>query len=152
MAKVMDYVYKLISFFMIVMLMIMVSSMTFNVIARYFGKALMWIDEVSRLAFVWMSFLAIVIGFRYNLHPAFEIFIKKLGENKAETLLITIINVFILIFLVYALKGGIDYTSKAYIQKTAILGISVGWKYSAIPFSAFIMILEIVRKLVLTWK
>ncbi len=152
MTGILDRIYKLVLIFMLIMLVIMVSSITYNVIARYFGKAAMWIDEISRLAFVWMSFTAIAIGFRDNLHPAFEILIEKMGEGAAKKLLLTVINLCILLFLVFAFKGGIDYISKSYIQKTAILGISVAWKYLAIPFSAFIMILETIRKLVLIWK
>lgn len=151
MTKVFDYIYKVILIIMIVMLVIMVSSITYNVIARFFGKAVMWIDEISRLSFVWMSFTAIVIGFSNNIHPAFEMLIEKMKATNKKILL-TIINIFIIIFLAYVFKGGIDYTIKSHIQKTAILNISVGWKYLAVPFSAFIMILETIRKLVITWK
>ncbi|MDK2798719.1 MAG: TRAP-type transport system small permease protein [Clostridiales bacterium] len=136
---------------MMIMLIIMVGSISVNVVGRYFGKAFTWIEEVSSLAFVWMSFMAMVIGFRGDLHPAFEILLEK-TNGMSNKLLLSVINVLILIFLVYTFKGGVDYVSKAYIQKTAILGISVAWKYSAIPFATFFMILEAVNKLVVIWK
>lgn len=152
MSKITVFFYKLISCFMIIMLIVMVGSIMFNVIARYFGKAVMWVDEISRLSFVWMSFLAIIIGFHYNMHPSFKVLHEKIKRNTVKKILLTTIHTLVLCFLIYVLKGGIDYTAKSYLQKTAILGISVGWKYSAVPFSAFIMALEAFCKIVLVWK
>lgn len=151
MTKILDYIYKFILIFMIAMLIIMVGSISFNVIGRYFGKSFTGVEEVSSLAFVWMSFTGIALGFRSNLHPSFETLLEK-TSGTAKKLLLTIINILILVFLVYAFKGGIDYVVKSYIQKTAILGISVGWKYSAIPVAAFIMIVEVINKLISIWK
>ncbi|GAW91948.1 tripartite AtP-independent periplasmic transporter subunit DctQ [Calderihabitans maritimus] len=136
---------------MIAMLIIMVGSISVNVVARYFGMAFTWIDEVSRLTFVWMSCMAIVAGLRRGLHPSFVVLLDK-TSGVVNKLLLTVINTLILLFLVYLLKGGIDYISKVYIQKTAILGISVAWKYAAVPFATIIMILEVIRALVLVWK
>jgi TRAP-type C4-dicarboxylate transport system permease small subunit len=151
MSKIFDWIYKFILVFMLIMLITMVASVSTNVIARYFGRGFTWIEEVSSLAFVWMAFTAIIMGFRYNMHPGFEVLVERTsGINKK--LLMTLINIIILVFLVYSFKGGMDYTIKSSIQKTAILSISVSWKYAAIPFSAFFMILETLRKLVLIWK
>jgi len=151
MTKVLDFIYKILSILMLVMLVIMVGSISYNVIARYIGKAAMWIDEISRLTFVWMSFTAIIIGFRDNMHPAFEMLLENLGRTNKK-LLLTIINIFILIFLAFVFKGGVDYAFKASVQKTAILGISVSWKYAVIPLSSLVMFLEAIKKLKLIWK
>lgn len=146
-----EYVYKLVNLIMLIMLIIMIGSISINVVARYFGMAFTWIDEVSRLTFVWMSCMAIVIGLKKGLHPAFAVIVGK-TDGIVTKLLLTVINILILIFLIYLLKGGIDYIFKIHVQKTAILGISVAWKYSAVPFAAIIMILEVVKKLVFVWR
>jgi len=151
MVKIMDYVYKFIFIFMITMLLIMVVTISFNVVGRYFGKSFTGVEEVSSLAFIWMSFTGIAIGYRSNMHPSFGILLEKIS-GPAKKLLLFVINILILVFLIYALRGGIDYVLKSYVQRTAILGISVGWKYSAIPVAAFIMILEAVNKLICIWK
>ena len=151
MGKVIDTVYKLVDLVIITMLVIMVSSIFINVIARYFGMAFSWVDEVSRLAFVWMSLMAIVVGQRKGLHPSFNMILNRSGGITTKCLL-SIINIMVLIFLFYLLKGGIDYIARSYVQKTAILGISVAWKYLAVPLATTMMTVETLKAVVFIWK
>jgi len=148
MDKVFDWIYKFILLVMLISLVIMVTSVSANVIVRYFGRGFNWIEEVSSLAFVWMSFTSIVLGYHSEMHPGFDALMSKLNDS-TKRLLKIIINILILVFLLYVLKGGIDYSIRSSIQKTAILSISVSWKYAAIPFSAFFMVIEALRKLTL---
>ncbi|AZR71966.1 hypothetical protein BBF96_00230 [Anoxybacter fermentans] len=151
MKRILNYMYKIVDIIMISTLIVMVSSIFVNVIARYFGMAFTWIDEISRLTFVWMSFMAIVAGLQKGLHPSFTVLLERTNGIWTKILL-SIINILILVFLVYLLKGGINYISRAYIQKTAILGISVAWKYAAVPFATVMMIIEVIKELILVWK
>jgi len=151
MRKFFDYLYKVVDFLVIISLLMIVLSVSVNVFSRYFGRAFTWIDEFSRLAFVWMSFMAIVAGMRRKMHPSFNVLIKKLDGIKGKIIL-TIINILILVFLLYVLKGGISYISRVHMQTTAILKISVAWKYSAVPLAAAIMAIEVLKRLFLIWK
>lgn len=151
MNKALNTLYKIVELLMIIMLVLMVFSIFLNIIFRYFGSAFSWVDEVSRLTFVWMSFLAVTVAFKKGLHPSFDIILEKLDNKKAKVLL-TIINLSILVFLLILLKGSIDYNTQIYFQRTAILGISVSWKYSAIPVTTVIMLLETINKLIMIWK
>jgi len=150
MKKIFDTIYRLVDFIVMVTLTIMVGSIFINVIARYFGLAFTWVDEVSRLAFVWMSFMAIVAGLRKKLHPAFDVLLKKAGRNKGWILNL-MVNLMVLVFLLYLFKGGVDYISRTYVQKTAILGISVAWKYLAVPVATGLMVIETLRKILSDW-
>ena len=151
MTKIYDFIYKVLLVMMISMLVIMVATVSINVFARFYGGGFSWIEEVSNLAFVWMAFTAIALGLRYNIHPGFDLVLEKSSYRIKKVLMITV-NVLILCFILYAFKGGIDYAIKSSIQRTAILDISVSWKYAAIPFSTFFMALETLRKLVLICK
>ena len=151
MNRILETIYRLVDLVMIVMLVMMVGSIFINVVARYFGVAFSWVDEISRLTFVWMSFMAMVLAYRKGMHPSFNVVSEKLKGIPGK-LLQTLINLLILIFLLYLLKGGIDYISRSHIQKTAILGISVMWKYLAVPCAMGMMVLEVVRNFYFVWK
>ncbi len=59
-----ELMYRIADGLAITMLVVMVLSVFTNVIFRFFYMAFPWVDEVSRLAFVWMSFMAIASGLR----------------------------------------------------------------------------------------
>jgi TRAP-type C4-dicarboxylate transport system permease small subunit len=143
--KISDFIYRFLLIIMVTMLVIMVTTVSLNVISRYFGKGILWVEEISNLAFVWMSFLAMAIGWQLNMHPSFDLF----KTNGPVFKFFQLLGLFlILLFLVYAFKGGWDYTSRIANQKTPILGISVAWKYAAVSFSTFFMIVETIRKII----
>jgi TRAP-type C4-dicarboxylate transport system permease small subunit len=143
--KIFDWIYRFLLIIMVVMLVIMVVTVSINVITRYFGKGILWVEEISNLSFVWMSFLAMAIGWQFNMHPGFEL-VKKKG---IVFRFFQYVNLFlVLIFLLYAFKGGWDYTRQIANQKTPILGISVAWKYAAVSFATFFMIVETIHKII----
>lgn len=142
--KVSDLIYRILLGLMVAMLVVMVATVSLNVLMRYFGKGLLWVEEISNLAFVWMSFVAMALGWQFNMHPGFELFKTDSPLYKKFRLLGLIL---ILIFLLYAFKGGWDYSVRIANQKTPILDMSVSWKYAAVPFAAFFMIIETIRKI-----
>lgn len=144
------YMYRLADGIAIVMLGVMVFSVFTNVIFRFFHMAFPWVDEVSRFAFVWMSFMAIASGLKIGLHPAFDVLIERTKGSAGKGLQITI-ALLITTFLFILLKGGIDYISRIYVQKTSILVISVAWQYSAVPFATIMMLLEMARQIARIW-
>lgn len=142
--KVSDLIYRILLGLMVAMLVVMVATVSLNVLMRYFGKGLLWVEEISNLAFVWMSFVAMALGWQFNMHPGFDLFKTDSPKYKRFQLLGLIL---ILIFLLYAFKGGWDYSVRIANQKTPILDMSVSWKYAAVPFAAFFMIIETIRKI-----
>lgn len=145
-----ELMYRIADGLAITMLVVMVLSVFTNVIFRFFYMAFPWVDEVSRLAFVWMSFMAIASGLRIGLHPAFDALSERCQGVNGK-ILQTAIDVLIVVFLLFLLKGGIDYVSKVYVQKTSILVISVAWQYAAVPVATIMMLLEMARQLVCIW-
>ncbi|WP_408955398.1 TRAP transporter small permease [Natroniella sp. ANB-PHB2] len=134
------------------LLVFLVGIVFTNIVSRrFFGGSLVWVDEVSRLLFVWISLIAMAIGFRKSSHPSFSVLLEKLDEEKAKKLLI-VINILILIFLFYLLQGGIDYALRSQVQRTSILEISVAWKYAAVPVATAIMFIECIIKTINLFK
>lgn len=121
-----------------------------NVILRFFGQSLRWADEVARLVFIWLAFLGMFVGYQRGVHPSFLAFIEKMSNKNPmlKKVFLLIIYSSILFFLFIIFYGGLIYVAKSHIQTTAILRLSVGWKYAASPLGAFLMIMESIKKII----
>lgn len=143
--SIFQLIYRFLLVIMVTMLVVMVATVSLNVITRYFGRGILWVEEISNLSFVWMSFIAMAIGWQFNMHPGFELF-KKEGRSYKIFQLVGLL--LILFFLLYAFKGSWNYITQIANQKTPILGISVAWKYAAVSFSTLFMSVETIHKIV----
>lgn len=136
---------------LIILMIAMVGVVFGNIIFRFAGRSLRWADELARLIFVWIAFIGIYIGFRRNVHPSFTLLVKGINNKSALAgkLFKLLIQVAILLFLVVIIYGGYLYIEQAWIQTTAVLRISVGWKYMAAPIGGVLLMLEVVRNIML---
>ncbi len=149
--RILKPVYKILDIAMIVLSIILVGVICINIIGRRLGGSVVWVDEVSRLVFVWMSMIAVMIGYREGAHPSFTALKSKLEDNHIKHLIL-VINTLILVFFIYLLKGGVNYVQSSFGQKTSILGISVAWKYLSVPVTVAIMAIETLKNIILVWK
>jgi len=136
---------------LIILMIAMVGVVFGNIIFRFAGRPLRWADEIARLIFVWIAFIGMYIGFRRNVHPSFTLLVKGINNKSALAgkLFKLLIQVAILLFLVVIIYGGYLYIEQAWIQTTAVLRISVGWKYMAAPIGGVLLMLEVVRNIML---
>ena len=136
---------------LIILMIAMVGVVFGNIIFRFAGRSLRWADELARLIFVWIAFIGMYIGFRRNVHPSFTLLVKGINNKSALAgkLFKLLIQVAILLFLVVIIYGGYLYIEQAWIQTTAVLRISVGWKYMAAPIGGVLLMLEVVRNIML---
>jgi len=149
--KAIDNMYKVMDIGMIILSITLVGVVFINIIARRIGMSMTWTDEVSRLAFVWLAMFAAAIAHNKGMHPAFTMLAEKLTAKNARILILGI-NLIIMIFLGFLLVGGIEYLIQTYNQKTSILGISVVWKYMAVPFAGAVMLIETILQTVSIWN
>ena len=136
---------------LIILMVAMVGVVFANIIFRYAGRSLRWADEVARLIFVWIAFIGMYIGFRRKVHPSFTLLVKGINNKiaLAGKLFKLLIQLAILFFLVVIIYGGYLYIQQAWIQTTAVLRISVGWKYMAAPIGGVLLMLEVLRNIML---
>jgi TRAP-type C4-dicarboxylate transport system permease small subunit len=133
---------------LITTLVIVVSA---NVVARYFLQvSLLWAEEVSRLAFVWVVFLGATIALRRRTHLAISFVTDRLPLPAREAVY-TLVMLLTLAFLGAIGWGGIDLVRQTieFGRLTPILGISAAWGYLAVPVAALLMFLETLRALVM---
>lgn len=111
-----------------------------GVVSRYvFSRPIVWIDEASSIAFLWLAMLGTAIAIDRSEHLRLTMFLGLLDERKrqfAETLGLVLIGAFILALLPASYEyavGEMEITSSA-------LNIPVGYRVSAIAIGMALML------------
>ena len=121
---------------------------TYQILVRYlFNKPSTVSEELLTYAFTWMSLLAAAWVFGKREHMRMGFLADKLDDGKKRVLdmvIEVIIMVFAAIVLVY---GGIQITSLTMSQKTASLGIPMGYIYVVVPICGVLILVYSVMNL-----
>ena len=130
---------KVIRIVCILLFAFMVIIGTYQILVRYiFNSPSTVSEELLTYSFTWMSLFAAayVSGKREHMRMGF-LADKLSGKN------LTILNVVIEIIIAFALivmvYGGISITSLSMTQKTASLGIPMGYVYIVIPITGVVI-------------
>lgn len=119
-----------------------------NVVARYvFNTGVPWVEELSRLIFVWVVFLGACVAMQHRGHLAIGFLVDRLPAI-VRTVVIWGTNLFTAAFLVTLVVGGWQLVSltAGFGTQTPALRISLAWGYAAIPFTAAVMLLTLVTQ------
>lgn len=143
-SKLKYFIDKTIDLFTIINLFLLISTVTIQVFSRYvLNNPLTWTSELARFLFIWLVFLSSSIVFRDRQHLSVDYFVKMLPAKIKyfEDIFIQIaIGLFLLVILYYA-PGFISITMT---QTSATLSIPMGLIYLSFPFSAALMLLELI--------
>ena len=139
-----DCIHKSAEIVIILFSLCMVIIVACNVFARYILKVgIVWAEELSTTMFVWVVFLGAYYALSKKAHLALNFVIKRLPRK------LRIFDKWLVIVLVSGLLvalsvGGISFVSNTIRlkQKTPLLGISAAWRYSCIPVSSILMLVE----------
>jgi len=106
--QVKSFIDKVLLYFSLTLLTAMVLIILYQVFARQvLHSTPSWSEELSRVLFVWVSFLGIAYGFKERLHIAVGLVVDRFPEKVQDTIdFITkgIIVIFGLILLIYGWK------------------------------------------------
>ena len=96
-------------------------------------------EELLTYSFTWMSLFAAAYVFGKREHMRMGFLADKLNKKKL-TILNAIIEIIIIAFaLIVMVYGGISITSLSMTQKTASLGIPMGYVYIVIPITGVVI-------------
>ena len=127
---------KVIRIVCILLFEFMVIIGTYQILVRYiFNSPSTVSEELLTYSFTWMSLFAAAYVFGKREHMRMGFLADKLNKKKL-TILNAIIIAFALIVMVY---GGISITSLSMTQKTASLGIPMGYVYIVIPITGVVI-------------
>lgn len=133
-----------------VLMGLLVVMVVANVFARYVLEiGILWAEELSRLAFVWVVFLGSYVALCRKGHMAMEVGVQQLPVPAQRPVLIAS-RYLVLIFLAALVFAGAKLvtTTVGFGRQSPILGISAAWGYLSVPVSAALMFLEVLRELI----
>ncbi|WP_137169509.1 TRAP transporter small permease [Marinomonas sp. FW-1] len=151
MAKFIHVVDRILSTICITLMVVLVSCVVWQVFSRYvLGAPSTSTDEIARFLFIWVALLGAAFTLGQKKHLAMDFVLLMLDGNKKATLqlVITLIGVFFAAVIMVYGGGSLMMKTLNVGQVSPVLGLQMGWVYSAIPISGVFMILYLVRDLV----
>lgn len=126
----------------------LVLIVTGNVIARYlFQVGVPWIEELSRLLFVWVVFLGACVALHSRGHLAITFVVDRLPP-RVRTGVVWSTNALSAVFLVAVTGGGWQLVTSTleYGNRTPALQVSLAWGFAVVPLTAVIMLITTVTQ------
>lgn len=127
---------RAINVILIVSLALMVLLVFGNVVLRYvFNSGIAVSEEISRLLFVWLTFLGAIVAMREKGHLGVDTLISKLGPlGKRVCWLIS--QLLMLLCCLVISWGGVRVTQLNAGSDAAVSGISNAWIYASVVVAA----------------
>jgi tripartite ATP-independent transporter DctM subunit len=138
---------KIVDWFAALAVIVMTSLVFFQVANRYIiGWIVPWTEEVSRILFIWTTFVGAYIALKMHSHIAVETFFKRFSPKNREK----ISN--ILIFLVFYFLGYLFWLSLKVIPATfgvttPVLEISYLYIHLSLPIFTGLMLLYLIGRI-----
>jgi len=107
--------------------------------------------ELSRLFFVWSSFLAAALAYRRRAHVAFTLLFDKVSR-KTQQLASLFVYILILIFVVVVLYQAVLTCRLIWPTVLPILGISQAWLYLPVPVMCLVVLSYTLEFLDRQWR
>ncbi|OQY32070.1 MAG: hypothetical protein B6241_12335 [Spirochaetaceae bacterium 4572_59] len=124
----------------------MIISITMQIVFRMFFNALSWSEEAARYLLVWSTFLGSTMAYKRGMHIAVTFIIESFPPAVEKTLQI-ISHLLAAVFFVIIIVYGIRYMQMQSTQVSASLRIPMKYVYFIIPFSAAVMGIHAVTKI-----
>jgi TRAP-type C4-dicarboxylate transport system permease small subunit len=133
-----DRVYVTICVFLIVVLVITVSS---GVISRYFFNAPFdWTEELATLIFIWISFLGAAVASARHKHVVVD-FITAKASPRIRGLIGLVSDLFTIVFLVMVIIGAVILLPQMLTHTSVALNIPKSVYYCAVLASSLLIFL-----------
>ena len=121
---------KLLEFFIVVCLVLMVLLVFGNVVLRYgFNSGIAVSEEISRWLFVWLTFMGGVVALHEHAHLGTEMLVGRLGPTgKKVCLVLGYVLMLLTCWLIF--RGALEQTKINWDVSAPSSGASMAWFYS----------------------
>lgn len=117
---------------------ILVIDVVWQVVTRFvFNNPSGWTEELATLLMIWMALFGACVGFIRYAHLGVDYFVEKLPQRwrRVDEIAVHALIVFFAgVVLVYG-GGRIVYYTLLFGQRSAALGVKMGYVYLALPLS-----------------
>lgn len=132
--------------FLAAVTMVMLSAMAVvvfaQVVSRFVHVAIPWAQEFSQYTLIWTTFLGGALCIRKGAFTGLEIIYKIFPEKMAKGVTL-VINALSAIFLLFLVIVGYRTSGLIFGQTSAVLKVSMGLMYAAIPTGSLFMLINI---------
>jgi TRAP-type C4-dicarboxylate transport system permease small subunit len=117
-----------------------------EVLSRYItGRSLVWVTELSRFLFVWLSFLAAAVAFHHRMHFRVVLLWRAISQN-ARRRLELVIDLASFVFALVMLIQSLPVVRRTSVQRSPAMLIPMSYIYLIVPISAgLIMVFILLR-------
>lgn len=150
MKKLINFYNKLEEYILVVGIVLMVIILFMQVVLRFFtGNPWVWGEELSRIIFVWVSWLGISIGQKHGEHIKVTMVTDRLKGNKQKIVLI-IADIVSLVILAFFLYYGIIIVDTIFKMGTSTPALKIPrWTiYLSVPVSCLAMCIRLISDIV----
>lgn len=125
------------------MFLVFVLSVTYQVIARYiaFVPRAYWTEEISRVAFIWMVFVAAALGVKHKEHFVLDILPLAYLRYPLNLAVSLLADVIVAIISLYLIIGGSTFTLLGLDRYSSTSGLELYLFYLSIPISGFFFLI-----------
>ena len=139
------FVNKLDDYFLNFSVALMGLVLFLQIVMRYiFNSPLIWSEELARYLFIWMAFIGVGYGIKYDLHIKMEAFLAIFPSN-VQKVIIILTEVVTIVFMGIVLMPGIQFAIHTGHVPSSAMGIPMYLVYFAFPVG---MILGMIRMVV----
>ena len=136
---------------MIVLTVGMVSLVTYQVFQRYvLHYTPPWSEELSVYLMIWFGMFGIAAGVRRSSHMSLHFFADKM-PRRVQSLLEIVTRLMMIVYVLVLAWQGIELVRLTMSQRSAAMGIPVGYVYLSLPISASLIIIFLIEKLYRLW-
>lgn len=138
-----DKSYTAFKYFITVIMLFMVVVIFINAVLRYvFNQGFAASEELARFAFIWISFLGMIIAYFQDKHVGVD-FLAALFKGGKRLVFNFVTDAIVLFALGSMLYGSILYYQDTWTLKSPATGIAYGYIYVAAIFAAILMIFKL---------
>lgn len=118
-----------------------VSILCAQVVFRYFiGNSLDWIEEVSRILLIWLTYIGAAVALKRKGHIAVDAFLGLFPESfrRAADIVTWIL---IIAFSAFLCVQGVTFALLSERTIFPALQVPVSWQYMGLPVGCFLMVI-----------
>ena len=137
-----DGIDKVITWFVVVILLGLTAVVTMQIIARVFFEAFSWTEELSRYLLVWSTFLGASMGFKRGSHVAITFVVDRFSGGLKQWVSI-LIHALSVVFFFVGIVYGIQMIHHQVYQISPAMGLSMRVVYLGIPLGFAAMVIHV---------
>lgn len=146
--KINTILFKYLETIIAILLFVLTAVAFIQLVIRYsFRISYAGVDELRRLAFVWIASVGSALAFRKKAHMGITFLSQKLSNIKGLYLQM-FVNIVLIIFMSVILIAGIQMAKMGTEQVSEYLKMSMVFFYTSIPAGAILSILVFIEDLI----